>query len=192
MFTKPQAVKKLMKEAYNGAGLRLAATEERYYIAGNYWEMDVKKGFIAKPVLAAMVELAGEIPAPGERFRADKTGNHVEEGQMEVAAADQETEIAVTGLVLYDVLGNPQRILQDECKGRIVLVDNRFIEMTDNSCIEYSKGEHEVDRPFYAPGKGCCYSNNVMRLFFCVRMDMEHGQLIRSLESIDLCPGVTA
>lgn len=111
---------------------------------------------------------------------------------MEVAAADQETEIAVTGLVLYDVLGNPQRILQDECKGRIVLVDNRFIEMTDNSCIEYSKGEHEVDRPFYAPGKGCCYSNNVMRLFFCVRMDMEHGQLIRSLESIDLCPGVTA
>ena len=159
-----------MKEAYNGAGLRLAATEERYYIAGNYWEMDVKKGFIAKPVLAAMVELAGEIPAPGERFRADKTGNHVEEGQMEVAAADQETEIAVTGLVLYDVLGNPQRILQDECKGRIVL----------------------VDKPFYAPGKGCCYSNNVMRLFFCVRMDMEHGQLIRSLESIDLCPGVTA
>lgn len=77
MFTKPQAVKKLMKEAYNGAGLRLAATEERYYIAGNYWKMDVKKGFIAKPVLAAMVELAGEIPAPGERFRADKTGNHV-------------------------------------------------------------------------------------------------------------------
>lgn len=40
MFIKPNALKKLMKEAFKGGGLRVAKTEGRLYLAGSYWAVE--------------------------------------------------------------------------------------------------------------------------------------------------------
>lgn len=48
MFVNTKILKSLMKEAYKCGGLKLAQTEERIYIAGNYWEMDVEKKIYAE------------------------------------------------------------------------------------------------------------------------------------------------
>ena len=41
MFINIKILKQLMKTTYKSAGLILAQTEDRYYIAGRCWEMDV-------------------------------------------------------------------------------------------------------------------------------------------------------
>lgn len=46
MFINIKILKQLMKTTYKSAGLILAQTEDRYYIAGSRWEMDVKKKYI--------------------------------------------------------------------------------------------------------------------------------------------------
>ena len=64
MFLKKTVLKRLMKEAYKH-GLRVAATEERYYLCGGYWEMDILKEYMPKEILAAVLELTGWIPETG-------------------------------------------------------------------------------------------------------------------------------
>lgn len=51
MFLKKTVLKRLMKEVYKH-GLRVAATEERYYLCGGYWEMDILKEYMPKEILA--------------------------------------------------------------------------------------------------------------------------------------------
>lgn len=60
-----------MKEAYKH-GLRVAATEERYYLCGGYWEMDILKEYMPKEILAAVLELTGWIPETGEAILPQK------------------------------------------------------------------------------------------------------------------------
>lgn len=65
MFLKPQILKRIIKSAYNQSSLVLANTGENMYISGGYWEMEIKKEFLPKTILAAVIELAGEIPSEG-------------------------------------------------------------------------------------------------------------------------------
>ena len=115
MFLKKTVLKRLMKEAYKH-GLRVAATEERYYLCGGYWEMDILKKHMPKEILAAVLELTGWIPETGESYCATKEGNQVDINRKEVSV-DAEEEIAVTDLTI-DRNGISQRILQDECRGK--------------------------------------------------------------------------
>ena len=66
MFVKMSILKRLMKEAYK-SGLVLANNGETIMIAGNYWQMDIKRALMPKELLAAIIELAGELPGAGER-----------------------------------------------------------------------------------------------------------------------------
>lgn len=62
MFINTKILKSLMKTAYKGTGLVLSQTEDRYYIAGSFWEMDVKKKYMPKQIMAQTLILQ-------ERFR---------------------------------------------------------------------------------------------------------------------------
>ena len=77
MFVKLSILKRLMKQAYK-SGLALANSGERILIAGRYWEMDIRKEEMPKELLAAVIELAGELPEPGKRYSCTKDGNQQE------------------------------------------------------------------------------------------------------------------
>lgn len=48
MFLRPSILNRLMKQAYK-SGLVIARNEKDWlYIAGKYWEIEIKEGFIPK------------------------------------------------------------------------------------------------------------------------------------------------
>ena len=182
MFLKKTVLKRLMKEAYKH-GLRVAATEERYYLCGGYWEMDILKKHMPKEILAAVLELTGWIPETGESYCATKEGNQVDINRKEVSV-DAEEEIAVTDLTI-DRNGISQRILQDECRGNILLIHDRLIDIVDNTEIEGKKGECTAEGPFYR-ANDILYENNVMRWHVCARKDERKDSLLKELSKINL------
>ena len=76
MFLNEKVLNNLMKQAYKSDGLVIAQNEDNWvYIAGRFWETEIKREYIPKQTLANIIALAGELPEPGERFRSDKQGN---------------------------------------------------------------------------------------------------------------------
>ena len=82
MFLSTSVLNNLMKKAYK-TGLVVARTQDAQgndwlYLAGSYWEVSVNKDFIPKKTLGDIITLIGELPKPGERFKATKEGNQIE------------------------------------------------------------------------------------------------------------------
>ena len=82
MFLSTSVLNNLMKKAYK-TGLVVARTQDAQgndwlYLAGSYWEVSVNKDFIPKKTLGDIITLIGELPRPGERFKATKEGNQIE------------------------------------------------------------------------------------------------------------------
>lgn len=74
MFLSTSVLNNLMKKAYK-TGLVVARTQDAQgndwlYLAGSYWEVSVNKDFIPKKTLGDIITLIGELPRPGERFKA--------------------------------------------------------------------------------------------------------------------------
>ena len=74
MFLNKKVFKRLMTQAYK-EGLKAAMSVDGWlYLAGQYWEVSIKKDFIQKETLGDIIALIGELPAPGEGSRRQKKG----------------------------------------------------------------------------------------------------------------------
>lgn len=187
MFLSNTILKRLMKQAYKDAHLVVAQTEERYYISGIYWEMDVKKEFMPKQIMAQLIELAGEVPGIGKAFRATKDGNLEEDGlRTEVRIYGSEKPIDVTDIIVIGSLGTYQRVLQEQKSGKTYIVNNVFIDIADNKATDEDRGEFEVTVPMYHEQYGILWVNNVARLRAGWRFDDKHRSMIQELSGIDL------
>lgn len=186
MFLNNTILKRLMKEAYKNANMVVAQTEERYYIAGSYWEMDVRKAFMPKQILAQLIELAGEVPAPGKAFRATKEGNLEEDGLRQEVKTEGFTEpIDVTDIIVIGSLGTYQRVLQ-AWGGKTYIVNNVFVDIADNNAVDENLGEYSVTTPLFNAGKGILWQNNAARFRAGWRIDDRHESLLAELSGIDL------
>lgn len=104
MFLSTSVLNNLMKKAYK-TGLVVARTQDAQendwlYLAGSYWEVSVNKDFIPK-TLGDIITLIGELPRPGERFKATKEGNQIE---IEMPMAINEEGFGTDTLTITDVL----------------------------------------------------------------------------------------
>ena len=193
MFIKTSGFKKLIKEAYSGSGLRLANDGNGICIYGSYWMIWVAAGRIPKKELGAIIELTGELPKEGEAFRATKEGNQYEleecaaYEEMETAKAyDCEDEIKTTNIVLLQDFGYPSRVLQRPEYGTILLVGERFIEMIDNTVVDYNGGETQAEGPLVGGLAGVIWKNNTMVFRVWPRTSEKEEKLIKYLEQTDL------
>ena len=192
MFITSQGLKKLINEAYKGAGLNVGNDGEGYYISGGYWVIWIMHGWIPKKELASIIELTGEMPEPGEGFKATKAGNQYELPWHEAYAAmthamECEEHMEVTPMTLKYKNGQQARILQNPVNKTIVLIDERFIDIIDNTVVEYDKGEFQAEGPMIS-GKmqGVFWRNDTMALHVYPRTDDENKRLIRYLEAFDI------
>lgn len=79
MFLKPSIFKRMIKEAYNAAGLTVANDGDGIILADNCWIIWMKSVNIPKKLKAAVIELTGDLPEAGEVFKAQKgIGNQSE------------------------------------------------------------------------------------------------------------------
>lgn len=192
MFITSQGFKKLINEAYKGIGLNVGNDGEGYYISGGYWVVWIMHGWIPKKELASIIELTGEMPEPGEGFKATKAGNQYELPWHEAYAAmthamECEEHMEVTPMTLKYKNGQQARILQNPVNKTIVLISERFIDIIDNTVVEYDKGEFQAEGPMIS-GKmqGVFWRNDTMALHVYPRTDDGNKRLIGYLEAFDI------
>lgn len=65
MFVRLRDFKRLIKEAYTGAGLYVARRGNQLLFGGSYWAIATTKESLDKKALAAVIELTGEMPEDG-------------------------------------------------------------------------------------------------------------------------------
>ena len=192
MFITSQGFKKLINEAYKGAGLNVGNDGEGYYISGGYWVIWIMHGWIPKKELASIIELTGEMPETEEGFKATKAGNQYELPWREAYAAmthamECEEYMEVTPMTLKYKNGQQARILQNPVNKTIVLISERFIDIIDNTIVEYDKGEFQAEGPMIS-GKmqGVFWRNDTMALHVYPRTDDGNKRLIGYLEAFDV------
>ncbi|MDE7436693.1 MAG: hypothetical protein K2N01_12865 [Lachnospiraceae bacterium] len=140
MFFKMSKLKKLLKDAYKvgcltvGRSATTAGQEEGIYLSSGWWILWFLCDTMEKEIKAAIIELCGDLPAPGEVFLASKGGNQYEIEQKEVYDLPaqffkNEGECKVTEVIL-ETRWYTASIIQEK-SGAIHLVRNRIIEMFD-------------------------------------------------------------
>lgn len=186
MFINIRILKTLMKEAYKGGGLKLAQSEDRFYIAGSYWEMDVLKWNMPKQIMAQIIDLAGEIPDVGTRkryYRVNKEeGSCEDEGTLYVQPREY-VEAEVTDLLLIDAFGVKNRILQ--VTDHLEIVNDVFIVIADSMSIEDPDREGHIRGPFFE-GSSILWESNFARFRAYRKQDNKHERLLKELAMIDL------
>lgn len=188
MFIKSAGFKKLIKEAYNDNALRIGDDGTGIYICGGYWAIWVRKGYIPKKELAAIIELTGEMPEEGKGFRSSKGGNQyeiLESVFFDVMgnAKNCERYANVTTLLINTQTRVLERVIQDPANNKVYVINEKFIEMLDNTCINYNVGEMEAEGPLLGPLEGVFWKNNTMALHVLCREEKQK-ELIQHLEKV--------
>lgn len=78
MIFKTKVLKSLMQTAYKGHGLYVANQEGNIILGSGWWFVSIEESVFPKKAKAALVELIGQLPIPGEAFRCTSAGNQME------------------------------------------------------------------------------------------------------------------
>ncbi len=153
MFIHLKDFKRLLKEAYTGVGLCVARRGDDVLFGGSDWVIATEKESMDKKQLAAVIELAGELPENGEAFKATKEENQYEIGGVHWDMIDrtedreEEEKLTVTEVVLERYPGGkPMRVLQ-AADGRVEVLNDRFVKAIDPMSMNLDY-ECEVQGPF--------------------------------------------
>lgn len=92
----------------------------------------------------------------------------------------------ITPLIL-DQAWQQARILQNPKDGEIVLINEKFVNMIDNTVIDYENGETQVEGPLTSRKiQGVFWRNNIMAMHVYPRIDDHNMKLLRFLETFDI------
>lgn len=194
VFITTAGFKSLIKEAYKNGRLVAGATPEEYFFEGSYWVIRVDRDCLPKKEKAAVVELTGELPSPGEVFRAAKG----EDNQYEIPGNsvwdtgnifnDCREEMAVTRS-LFQCGGAHLRVIQNRRTDNCFFVSERFISILDRNSL--TEGETLPEGPrALTEGRGTIYwKNNSMSMAVTPVFhedDDELGRHLRLLGNMEL------
>lgn len=185
MFINTKILKSLMKTTYKGYGLILAQTEDRFYIAGSCWEMDVIKKYMPKTIMAQMIDLAGEVPGIGERKKYYSIKGKEEscdcKGNLEVFPKEC-VEAEITNLLLASVSGDAYRIIQTG--DHLEIVKNIFAGITDRDSVDKNV-ESNIQGPFFE-GTSFLWKTNIAQFRAYKTISEKYERLLEELSMIDL------
>lgn len=191
MFLKTAGFKRLIKEAYKGAGLRIGSTDDAVYLSGGWWVIWVRKGGIPKEKLAAIIELVGELPEPGIAYSATKDGQQYELQWNDLYdamknAGECQYNMEITRTIIEGKCDSDSRVLQHSETGCIRLINESLFGMIDGNAVDIEKGHTWPEGPVCGRRPGVFWYNNVMALHVMERTDDAAMRLIRFLEGIDI------
>lgn len=203
MFFKKAVFKRLVKNAYKGGGLTVVHDQrtdkegeiirDGYCIGGGYWIIWVDTEYITKEAKAAIIELCGELPDPGEAFTAYKeSGNQYRVAKTEIFDLPEiykkaRVSFKISNLILKDK-STSQRLLQaDDGTNHIVAINEIFMDLIEPDAVDYDNGEREPDGPFAecAMSKYVLWGNEVCYLLACIRKT-EEPEVVDYLEYLEM------
>lgn len=185
MFINIKILKQLMKTTYKSTGLILAQTEDRYYIAGSCWEMEVKKKYMPKQIMAQIIDLTGKVPEIGTRkkyYRLNGKDECCDSNGALIIEPREYVEAKVTNLLLIDACGISDRILQ--VVDHLEIVNNAFILIADPASVD-QENECIISGPFFE-GTSILWETNQARFRAWKKEDEKHNRLLKELAMIDL------
>lgn len=151
VFLKMSGFKELIKNAWKGGGLVVGNDGEGIYLYGRYWTIYLERTMIPKKAKAAIMELTGELPEPGQVFKSWQN----QENQYELKESylsesycpdvyTMKTWYKTTGVVFKE-FGQHDRVLQDKKSLTCILIPAHIYDMIDRSSME--KGEYDPEGP---------------------------------------------
>lgn len=188
MFLKVSEFKRLLQEAYKGAGVKMGhTTNGTLYMAGYFWTIEIYVDEIPKKALAHIIELEGRIPAEGETCTMAKG----QEIQMDIpwhecyavmlnAEECENSVLESTGLMI-----DGARIMQKE-SGGIIAIDDRFTANISNLYIDEAACHTPLKGPYYDKNDRVYWKNNVMAMMVSPIILERNKHLIRTLERFDI------
>lgn len=139
MFIKTTQFKRMLKEAYVGAGIEVYNTGDELRISGGYWMITVKAGKINKENLAAIIEFTGNLPGTGEGFCAKKDkGNQGSFKLQEIQEGAFRDELYISRINFQCGGGKGLRLLQNNDKN-IFLIREELLKLIDPSKVELTE-----------------------------------------------------
>ena len=153
-------LKKMMKTAYEGNGLLVENQDGRIILGGSYWKISVYENLFPKKAKAALVELIGTLPLPGDVLRCTHEGNQVEMLDEDldkiVENMSWKNRYEKTSLILESKMGQI-RPYQMEGDKHTVYLNEIFTQLLD--------GKPEPGEDDYIQGP-CKNNENEKRVFF--------------------------
>ncbi len=189
MFINTQIFKKLVKEAFNQGAMNLSRVGKDYIIHGNYWAISAKAEQFPNKEKAAVVELAGDMPAEGESFLLSK-----EEKQIIIGPApwtkylndEPEEFLYITQTIVQEKSnsGIISRILQND-NMQITTVNEMFISMLNKNKKE---NETQIEGPYVVRGCdfGVFFRTNLCTLMAAVRNWSEDANLMKIKKMLEM------
>ena len=169
MFVNSGKLKKIMKEAWRTSGLYVGRDGDLVSIRGPYWQIDVHKALLKKADLAAVVELAGELPQPGSAVTARKGMENEETGYVAsmlqaLFSKEKMTRFFITRASYR--CGSAARVLQQPTTKKCVLLNEDILELVDKYCIDKNR-EGYPEGPLSPDEKGSAvaWTNGMMKLY---------------------------
>lgn len=153
MFLKHQVFKGLINQAWKGSGLVVANMGKAWYLCGYSWLAWIDKQVMPNKTLAAIIELAGEMPEEGKAFKAGKNCPNQYELKETVIVdlyeklEKAQEEMEETAVIIQKDFKNC-RILQNRKTGSLKLINDTFIQLIDAEEIDEER-ESTPDGPYF-------------------------------------------
>lgn len=138
MFIRLADVRRLLKTAYKGVGLRIGKDKEGIFLTGRKWYMYIFSDNLPKEVLGEIISLIGVLPVNGEQWLCNKYGQQTElyhvTGREDVyqCAMQAQTDgrpVAASNMILLDDYEKEYRVYS--ATGDLYLVPAEYTAMCD-------------------------------------------------------------
>lgn len=187
MFIDEKILIRLMKDAYKGSGVYIGRFDGWYVIAAGYWTASMAVGCVSNKVLAAIVELSGQLPEDGEAWTADKGKNQLEgydHRTVEEPRSDG-SGMSIAPMYLRSPGGTALAVLQSDTDGRILTVPINLVNASIG-IADRQNGEENVVGPVFDGSRGAYwYTNHAEWHVISTRYD-ELNDIIKHCEQISL------
>ena len=156
MFLTRSGLKKLMRIAYKGGGLRVRRNNGGLSISGACWTVYFLWGKWPKETMGDLISLVGVLPEQGEQYLATKEGNQMEilddamMDAMEIAEQGN-YELYISPVILED-FPKHYRMMRNPDTGKIVCIREDYYECVDLDQVDTNDDEMLPEGPMIGRG----------------------------------------
>lgn len=165
-------------------------TADIFLSRGGSWIIRVAEEHLTNRIKAAVIELAGEIPAMGEVFRCHKE----EANQYEVPwkeqwdtdkAFDESTNEFENTRILMKFVTEDLRVLQDKETNHCIVLSEQYFNLIDDNCLDMDVDTYPVGPVALSrEGNILFWKNNIMSVGLCtvhISEDTEEDKRLKYL-----------
>lgn len=195
MFIDERKFRRAFKNAYDSTGVQVMCTPDRLYITTPQWAVEIERFDVPNKILAAIIEMCGEIPACGFAYTA-KRGECNQETIVysvwtpsEKYVEEKARKVDKTPM-FYRLQGCQEwRILQLCDNGECILVESDLLELISKKAID----EENESYPQYAElcGEYLIWQNCMGAFAIKAKQAMEQtkeDEVMRQLAKVNLSP----